>query len=409
MKKRLLIVALTTLWLPGEARTQPPSPAAPPAAAVTPVNPQTIEVEPIRCWWRTTSGAVRVGEPFALVLTCAVLQNEAVQVVPDESRLGWEAIQLAPFEVVSGSRPPDLYSGDRRFFQHEYTLRIINPSVIGTDIRIPDLLISYRVNSTVAQNAALQGRDLTYLMPPQSVRIVSLVPVDAPDIRDTSNQSFARSQELQYRANALRIIGLSTISAGVLLIGLAVIRAIASRKPKQQAGERGLDTSTILRSAAREVAAVQRESDASGWNADLVSRALVAGRLVGAGALGRPIDQRRVQDDEPVEGRLPVRGWLRRKAATVSGTVTPEDMTKALERLPASASPARRQLLEDLQHALTVLTTTQYAREATFDRSVLDEALTRLTTAARRVRSAHAWPKAYFRRLAPWMEARQQA
>src|ERR687889_213127 len=90
--------------------------AQPPA----PSDTETVEVDPIRCWWRTSQGAVRIGELFDLSLTCAVLQNDAVQVVPDESRLGNAVIQMAPFEVVSGNHPADLHSANRRFFQYEY-------------------------------------------------------------------------------------------------------------------------------------------------------------------------------------------------------------------------------------------------------------------------------------------------
>src|SRR5438105_5438176 len=87
---------------------------------------ENVEVDPIRCWWRTSAGGVRVGETFSIGLTCAVLENEAVQVVPDETRLGPAVIQLAPFEIVGGSHPGDLRTPDRRFFQYEYNLRIIN-------------------------------------------------------------------------------------------------------------------------------------------------------------------------------------------------------------------------------------------------------------------------------------------
>src|SRR4029077_12147591 len=109
------------LWL--SAAIAPPHALAqtPPAAA------QNVETEPIRCWWRTTAGAIRTGEHFSLVLTCAVLENDAVQVVPDEARLGSSVIQLAPFEIVGGSHPTDMRTADRRFFQYEYTLRLINP------------------------------------------------------------------------------------------------------------------------------------------------------------------------------------------------------------------------------------------------------------------------------------------
>ncbi len=46
-----------------------------------------VEVEPITCWWRTSTSAVRSGESFDLRLTCAVVETEANKVVPDFSKL----------------------------------------------------------------------------------------------------------------------------------------------------------------------------------------------------------------------------------------------------------------------------------------------------------------------------------
>src|SRR5215470_17547605 len=133
------------------------------ASAQTPPNraadagTQPVEVDPIRCWWRTSSGAVRIREHFDLWLTCAVLETDVVQVVPDQSHLGVEVAAMAPFDVVGGSHPADLRSGNRRFFQYQYILRIINPDAIGKDVKIPDLLLHYKVNSRVAANTSVQG------------------------------------------------------------------------------------------------------------------------------------------------------------------------------------------------------------------------------------------------------------
>jgi hypothetical protein len=102
---------------------------------------RNVEVDPIRCWWRTSAGAVRTGETFSVVLTCAVLDTPAVQVVPDESRLGTATAQMTPFEVVGGNHPPDLRAGQRRFFQYEYTLRAIGPDLIGRDVALPEMQV----------------------------------------------------------------------------------------------------------------------------------------------------------------------------------------------------------------------------------------------------------------------------
>ena len=138
-----------------------------------------VEVAPIRCWWRTSTGAVAIGEPFELRLTCAVIETDSVQVVPDETRLTVAGVQLTPFEVVGGEHPADTHAGQRRFFQYRYTLRLIDANEIGQDVSLPRLPITYKVHSRVAANATLAGRDFTYMMPGLSMRVLSQVPKDA--------------------------------------------------------------------------------------------------------------------------------------------------------------------------------------------------------------------------------------
>ena len=58
-----------------------------------------VEVEPITCWWRSSTSAVRSGEPFTLTLTCQVVETETTKVVPDQSKLDPSVVQLQPFEV----------------------------------------------------------------------------------------------------------------------------------------------------------------------------------------------------------------------------------------------------------------------------------------------------------------------
>src|SRR6266540_7181732 len=156
------------------------------AAGALPAFAQTIETDPLQCWWRTSAGAVRVGEAFQVVLTCAVLETDAAMVVVDQSKLEPSVVQFAPFEVLGGSHGADLHTDLRRFFQYDYRLRLIAENEFGKDVALPGTKLSYRVQSKVGQNAAIQGRDQSYVLPPQSVRVLSLVPGDAADIRDTS-------------------------------------------------------------------------------------------------------------------------------------------------------------------------------------------------------------------------------
>ena len=56
-------------------------------ASLAPVAAQNVETDPLQCWWRTSDAAVRVGQPFSVVLTCAVVETDTVTVVPDQGPL----------------------------------------------------------------------------------------------------------------------------------------------------------------------------------------------------------------------------------------------------------------------------------------------------------------------------------
>src|SRR5204863_2870921 len=210
------------------------------AAALSAQNQtQTTKTDPIQCWWKTTAGAVRVGEVFSAVLTCAVLETADVKVVPDQSKMEPSVVQFAPFEVTGGSHAADLRTGDRRFFQYEYKLRVIAENVFGKDASIPETKISYRVQSHTGQPAAaggpketIEGRDQTCLMPPMPLRVLSLVPAEASDIRDAGTESFGDLDQRAFRANLLTVIGGVLFVVAGLLALLAVVRVFAKyRKP----------------------------------------------------------------------------------------------------------------------------------------------------------------------------------
>ena len=118
------LVVATAAVMPAWALAQTSAPVpARPAAAVAAGAPMLSEANPLQCWWRTSSGAVRQGEVFDVTLTCAVLDTDALGVVPEETRLTVAAVQLAPFEIVDGGRAPDVREGDWRVFQYRYRLR----------------------------------------------------------------------------------------------------------------------------------------------------------------------------------------------------------------------------------------------------------------------------------------------
>jgi hypothetical protein len=352
--------------------------------AATPAwsQPKNVEVEPIRCWWRTTTGAIRTGESFSLILTCAVLENDTVQVVPDESRLSSAVIQLAPFEMVGGSHPTDLRTADRRFFQYEYIIRIINPDFIGRYVRIPDLLLHYRVNSRLSGNTSVQGRDNTYLLPTITLPVMSLVPPDTPDIRDGATESFTVPESLGVRARVLQVTAITLAILGVVMIVVALFRAAQRARRAARVERPPLGDFAVARLAVRELAGTRRGVDAEGWTPALINRALSATRIAAAAALGRSVSQRLVArgSADSGEGRVVKAGW-RGKTAVISSAVVASDVNGVSARYP------------EFQDALQAFTTAQYGRDGNVDRTALDAALSSASDAARRVSRTLMWPR----------------
>src|SRR5215218_3821175 len=195
---------------------------------VAPVMAQTgtdmVEVDPITCWWRTSTSAVHTGESFDLRLTCSVVETEANKVVPDFSKLDPTVVQLPPFEVLGGTHAGDLVTPGKRFFQYDYRLRLIAEDAFGKDVTIPPLELAYRIESQVKGGDSTQGRDQTYSLPRTSMRLISLVPDDTSDIREAAAAPFTAIENRGSRANLLQTI------AGVLfgLAGVVVIVMLIS-------------------------------------------------------------------------------------------------------------------------------------------------------------------------------------
>ena len=356
--------------------------------AVTPVGAQSAD--PIRCWWRTSASAVRVGEPFSLVLTCAVLENDTIKVVPDESRLDQSVMQLPPFEVVGGSHPADLRTDERRFFQYQYTLRVINERLFGRDVELPGLQITYRVQSRVDQGASIQGRDRTYILPTESVRVLSVVPTDAADIRDAPAETFGDIEARAFRANTLVVAAGVLFTLGALVLILAAAQVLQRYRGPAPVTGRLIPDRVILRGVGRELSAVQRECQQDGWTHELAGRALAAFRIAGGYALSRRISQAPAgAAANGHEGQLMVRGgWLGGKKVLVSGSITAEAVAQELARIKPGD---RRALLELLQTGLTRFTAVWYGRDTSLVDAALDESLASGLDLLRRLKFENAW------------------
>jgi hypothetical protein len=388
----LLLVAIMAAQLASAAQHehQAPAKAGPIPDPRSPIP--DLGWEPIRCWRQSSAGAVALGETFTVVLTCAVYEADNAQAVPDESRLGVASIQMAPFEILGGSHPPDVHRGSRRFFQYDYQLRIISPDAIGHDVNIPPLAISYRIHSRVGAAGALEGRDLSYVMPMMPIKVLSLVPADASDIRDASEASLATVESMRFRSSLFRVLTLAFGALAAVLAVLALLPLARSTTAAAAEDRHRIPDRAILESTGRDLAAVQARVRGEGWTDETVAGALASARLVAAAAIDHPISQRDVAKDGAVTaGRLLVQhGLLRRTAATVSSPVTADDVMRANAGARAF-STTRRQQLAGLQAGLSALTSALYRQEPVRDAAALDEAVRHAIAVATDVAHERSW------------------
>jgi hypothetical protein len=337
-------------------------------------QPALSEVDPIRCWWQSSAGAITIGEAFTISLTCAVLETESVQVVPDESRLGVAAVQLAPFEIIGGDHPPDSRAGSRRFLQYHYSLRTLDRDMIGHDVKISPLNLSYRVHSRVGADAALEGRDLTYILPAIPLRVLSLVPAEAPDIRDGGDANLGAVDALRFRAGLFEILAGAFALLAVIVAVLAVMPLARGATQVAADDHSRMPDRLVLNRAAAELLEVQSVTAHDGWSDALAVRALAALRLVAAAAIGHVVSQKVVPAGGPLpEGRLLVqRGWPNALQVAVSSSVTADDVDRALAVLPASATETARQERVELREGLRLFTAAVYAQTPVRDMVLLD-------------------------------------
>lgn len=331
---------------------------------------ELVEIEPIKCWWRTSTSAVRAGESFDLRLTCAVVETEAAKVVADLSKLDPTVVQLPPFEVQGGTHAGDLVTAGKRFFQFDYRMRLIAEDAFGADVAVPPLEVTYNVESKVAGGDSVKGREQSYALPRASVKLISVVPDDTSDIREAPAAAFTDIEGRAARADLFQTIaGVLFVLAGVMVV--AILIGLLRSKTKTTAATRAFLTPRgILRHAASELDDVQRASR-GGWSPELAGRALSAARIAGSYASGRSVGQRPVGPNDPlVDGALLVGRGLGRAQMYVSGSVTAE----------SAVDPT-------LAEALRTMTVARYGRDR--KGGDMDDALNTAIRITKQQQSAH--------------------
>jgi hypothetical protein len=339
---------------------------------------QNVEVDPVQCWWRTSAASVRVGEQFTIHLTCSALETESTTAVIDRSRLGTAAVQFPPFEVTSGTQSADYVTAGRRFMQYHYNTRLIAEDFFGSDIVIPAMSITYRIESRVQQDAAVQGREQTYELPALTIRINSLVANDARHIREGAVPSLDEIAAREFRARMFRLVAMIMFGVAALTLAVALLRWLRQRRHAEMATARHfLPHRAVVTTVRRELRELQQQTRGAGWSLDSISRALTAARVVASYLSGKSVAQREVE--ATTGGELAVtHGLIARRRIGVSAAATARTL-----RDNASAG--------DLDSALTTLTAARYGRAESYDSGALDDALATVIRAADRVAARHTW------------------
>jgi len=356
------------------------------------VTGDTVGLDPIACWWRTSAAAVRVGEHFALVLTCAVVETQTTRVVADLAQLDPSVLQLSPFQVVDGSPSADLRSATRRFFQYEYTLRVIGEDVIGTDVAIPELTIPYRVETRVADGTvAGAGRDRTYVLPPLPVHVLSLVPAATAQIRDQPGVSFRTVDEHQFRARAYAMGATSLYLLSALLILASLAQGWSRRRRSVVDTRPSVSAGAVLRRIDEVMGQLQRERASKGWTSDTVGQVLAAVRLAACYALpGGPARVAIVPGAPREAGQLTMKtSRARWRTVSVSGSATAESIASAAG-VAQGRSPHLAQL-GALEIALARLTRAMYGRAGMGPATELDSAVVDARQAVKQLAREYGW------------------
>ena len=327
-------------------------------------------MEAMQCWRRISAHAVHVGERFDMLLTCAVVDTQTARVVPDVAWLEPETLGVSPFEVLEGERYDDVVRGPRRFFQYRYALRIIGEDCFGLDVELPPLELRYRIERSLDGSTTTEGRELAYVLPPESVRVLSLVPAAAVDIRESPGETFGDVEARLFRAN---LTGIAAAAFGVAAAGVLLLGAVRARREWRGAAaarEDRVPDWRIARAVLGELRAVRGATAAEGWTGDLVARALSALRIAAALAVGRPVAQSAsgsaaggARAIDP-EGRLTVpRGLFGRESVRVSSALTVRDLDVAAPRVRGE-SPEAAGGVESLRAGLACFGAARYGRVA---------------------------------------------
>lgn len=366
-----------------------------------------VEVAPVKCWWKADKDAVLIGERFALTVTCAVFEGTPTKAVLDPKQFDPTALSLMPFEVLGSTPHNDVVSAPWRYLQHDYTLRLLDDASFGKDVDIPELRLTYGIQS--AETGESEGLDQTVVFPALPIRILSLVPADATGIREVSNDAFGDVESRQFLARGSFILGGILFGFAAVFVGLAGKQVAGRYRALAPALGRPVSPAAVIRGLRREIDTLRTEAARDGWSQELADRGLSVFRIAAALALQRPVAQTAVDPDAQAQsqtGQLVVRsGLLGRRRRVVSASITPAAIARRLA-LAKAPEPRLQGALEELRETLRTFGAAQYGRAAQFDRIELDAALEQGLSALRRLPDGAVWPVRKAEAIAKSLSAR---
>jgi hypothetical protein len=247
------------------------------------------------------------------------------------------------------------------------------------------------------------------------MRILSLVPADASDIRDATAETFTDVDRRSFRASLFIVVGGVLFALAALVGILTLVRLYLRTRAPVTAADRLVGDGAILRSVGRELNAVQRAREDGGWTSELAARALAALRIVGTYALGRRATRTVVSRQSSVarnqqpatsnggaaasDGRLFVNvGWPKTKQIAVSGSATARSIADVIARSTNGRRPGELESIEEALERFTVAQYGQRAAGAPLPDSDLDASLAAVQQVLRRLKLEQTWVMQRLRR-----------
>jgi hypothetical protein len=259
-------------------------------------------------------------------------------------------------------------------------MRLLSEGFFGQDVNVPPLTVTYNLQSPGA--GSTEGRDQTYVLPALPMRVLSILPRSAADIRDESGQTFANVESRRGRATIEIVVASIAFAFAGVLVALALVQLAGKIRAHDPKVVRPLPEATILRGALKALQGARREAAREGWTPELMARTIAALRVAGSIALGRRVAQLHVVNGQAERvGQIEVRpGLLRRKRVMLSAATTPVALLAAIENGNGSTS---RATLQPIMDALQALSVAVYGREREADTLALNNAVDEASAAVR--------------------------